>query len=66
MGKGEGGTSQESGTDTCTLPYVKQIAAGTFWMAQRAQLSALGQPKGVGWGPVGRRLKGRGHMQTHG
>ena len=30
MGKGEGGTNQESSTDICTLPYVKQIASGNL------------------------------------
>ena len=28
LGEGEGGMSEESSTETYTLPYVKQIASG--------------------------------------
>ena len=40
-GEGEGGTNWEMRIDIYTLPCVKQIAGGTCYTAQEAQVSAL-------------------------
>ena len=50
-----------------TLPYVKQIANGNFYMAQKTQTGTLYQPRGVGWGGRWEGVsKGRGYMYTYG
>ena len=49
-GQEEGGVNWESSTDIYTLPYVKQRASGSWYIAQGAHQSTLWWPRGVEWG----------------
>ena len=66
-GGGEHGTNQESGTETCTLPYVKQIASGNL-LHDTGNSTSVPCDNLKGWDGVGggRGSGGRGHMYTYG
>ena len=48
--EGEGGMNWEGGMETCTLPYLKQIATGNWRCTQGVQPRAPWQPGRVGCG----------------
>ena len=62
--EGEGGTNWKSDIETCTLPYLKQLASGSLLCdAGNSNLVFCDNLRGVQWGRrcVG-GLRGRGHM----
>ena len=58
VGEGEGGTIWENSTETCILPYVKQMtsASSMHEAGHPKSVLSLGQPRGLGCG--GRWEKG--------
>ena len=63
VGEGEGGMIWENSTETCILPYVKQLASLGLMHEMVLRAGALGWPWGMGGG-MG--VQDGGHMYTHG
>ena len=67
VGEGEGGMIWENSTETCILPYVKQIASpGSMHEAGCSGLVHWDDPEGWDWVGGGRRFLDGEHMYTHG
>ena len=61
VGEGEGGTIWENSIETCILPNVKIDDQCKFDAWSRAlKVSALGQPRGMGWGGKWEQGSGQG------
>ena len=60
-GKREGGMISENSTETCILPYVKQMAsASSMHEAGHPKLVLWGNPEGQGGEGAASRVQGRG------
>ena len=67
MGKGEGGMIWENSTETCILPYVKQITSpGSMPETGRSGLVRWEDPEGWDGKGGGRAVQDGEHMNTHG
>ena len=67
LGEGEGGMIWEKSTETCILPYVKQIASpGLMHDTGCLGLVHWDDPEGWYWEGGGRRVQDWGHMYTCG
>ena len=67
MGEGEGGMIWENGTETCILPYVKQIASrGSMHETGCSRLVHWDDPEGWDGEGGGRGIQAGEHMYTHG
>ena len=54
-------------TETCILPYVKQIASpGSMHETEHSGLVHWDDPEGWVWEGVGSEVQDGGHMYTHG
>ena len=67
VGEGEGGMIWENSTDTCVLPYVKQIASpGLIHETRYLGLVHWDDPEGWDGEGGGREVQEVDHMYTHG
>ena len=66
VGKGEGGMIWENSTETCILPYVKQIASpGSMYETVSLGLVHWDDPEGWDAEGGGRGVQDGEHMYTH-
>ena len=65
VGKGEGGTNGDSGTDIYTLPGVEWMAGGSCYVARGAQLGLCGDLEGWDGRGLGGGLRKRGTMYMY-
>ena len=67
LGEGEGGMILEDSTETCILPYVKQIASlGPMYETRHSGSVHWDDPEGWDGEGGGRGLQDGGHMYSHG
>ena len=66
VGEGEGGMIWENSTETCILPYVKQMISASS-MHETGHLKPVLWDNPEGWGGEGggRGIQDGGHMCTH-
>ena len=67
MGEGKSGMIWENSTETCILPYVKQIVSpGSMHETGCSGLEKWDDPEGWDEEGRGRGVQDGGHMYTHG
>ena len=67
VGQGKGGMIGENSTETCTLPYMKQMTSPSL-MHETGHSKPVHWDNPEGWGGErgGRGVRDGGHMYTHG